>query len=179
MSSDFLIGFGTFVDKPSLPYGHSRPLSCYIRLCAKSFDYAHVVSLTNSSDLFKSSIEDIITSGNVDDPEDPLGAILQAVVCKDLVGWGEKSQKIIFIMTNDVLHTAGDGRLAGLVKPNDGQCHTQYDPSYNKTVNTAAIMQDYPSIAQVKEALQDDNIVPGGQFECGQCICKHPKWMGW
>ena len=100
VSSDFFIGFGTFVDKPSLPYGHSRPLSCYIRLCAKAFDYAHVVSLTNSSDLFKSSIEDIFTSGNVDDPEDPLGAILQAVVCKDLVGWREKSRKIIFIMTN-------------------------------------------------------------------------------
>ena len=42
-------------------------------------------------------------------------------------------------MTDDVLHTAGDGRLAGIVKPNDGQCHTQYDPSYNKTINTAAI----------------------------------------
>ena len=63
-------------------------------------------------------------------------------------------------MTDDVLHTAGDGRLTGIVKPNDGQCHTQYDSSYNKTVNTAAIMQDYPSIEQVKEALQNDNIVP-------------------
>ena len=46
------------------------------------------------------------------------------------------------------------------VKTNDGQCHTQYDPSYNKTVNTAAIMQDYPSIEQVRQALLDNNIVP-------------------
>ena len=171
LSSDFLIGFGTFVDKPSLPYTSSaqkntihtfsgQPSCETNRLCAKPFDYEHVISLTNSSDLFNSSVQETIISTNVDDPEDPLGAMLQAVVCKDLIGWREKSRKILLVMTDDVLHTAGDGRLAGIVKPNDGQCHTQYDPSYNKTINTAAIMQDYPSIEQVKQALQNDDIVP-------------------
>ena len=172
VSSDFLIGFGTFVDKPSLPYTSStqlnkiyivsgQPSSCGGSvLCAKPFDYEHVVSLTNSSDLFNSSIQNTIISNNVDDPEDPLGAMLQAVVCKDLVGWREKSRKIILVMTDDVLHTAGDGRLAGIAKPNDGQCHTQYDPSYDKILNTAALMQDYPSIEQVRQALQNDDIVP-------------------
>ena len=171
VSSDFLLGFGTFVDKPSLPYVSSiqkntihnfsgQPSCEKNRLCTKPFDYEHVISLTNSSDLFNSSVQETIVSSNVDDPEDPLGAMLQAVVCKELVGWRENSRKILLIMTDDVLHTAGDGRLAGIVKPNDGQCHTQYDPSYNKTINTAAIMQDYPSIEQVKEALQDNNIIP-------------------
>ncbi|XP_041379777.1 integrin beta-1-like [Gigantopelta aegis] len=100
--SDFLIGFGTFVDKPSLPYTSS---------VQKNTKFTFL---------------------------DPLGAMLQAVVCKDLVGWREKSRKILLVMKKDVLHTAGDGRLAGIVKPNDGQCHTQYDPSYKKIVNTAA-----------------------------------------
>ena len=170
-SSHFLIGFGTFVDKPSLPYTSSfqkntihtfsgQPSCEKNRLCAKPFNYEHVISLTNSSDLFNSSVQETIISSNVDDPEDPLGAMLQAVVCTDLVGWRENSRKILLIMTDDVLHTAGDGRLAGIVKPNDGQCHTQYDPSYNKVVNTAALMQDYPSIEQVKEALQDNDIIP-------------------
>ena len=171
VSSDFLIGFGTFVDKPSLPYTSSvqknekltynnQPSCDAKRLCAKPFNYEHVVSFTNSSDLFNSSVQETIVSTNVDDPEDPLGAMLQAVVCKGLVGWREKSRKILLIMTDDVLHTAGDGHLAGIVKPNDGQCHTQYDSSYNKVVNNAALMQDYPSIEQVREVLQDNDIIP-------------------
>ena len=131
VSSDFLIGFGTFVDKPSLPYTLSiqkntvfifsgKPSSCSGHtLCAKPFNYEHVISLTNSSDLFNSSVQETIISTNVDDPEDPLGAMLQAVVCKELVGWRENSRKILLIMTDDVLHTAGDGCLAGIVKPNE------------------------------------------------------------
>ena len=171
VSSDFLIGFGSYVDKPSLPYVSSIQIngrtvingqesSCISTLCAIPFNYEHVVSLTNSSDHFNSSIQKTIISNNVDDPEDILGAMLQAVVCQDLVGWREKSRKILLVMTDDIIHTAGDGRLAGIVKPNDGQCHTEYDPSYDKIVNTAAIMQDYPSIEQVREVLQNDDIVP-------------------
>ena len=171
VSSDFLIGFGTFVDKPSLPYTSSiqkntiynvsgQPSCERENLCAKPFDYEHVISLTSSSDLFNSSVQETIISTNVDDPEDPFGAMLQAVVCKDLIGWRETSIKIILVMTDDVLHTAGDGHLAGIVKPNDGQCHTQYDPLLKKTLYTESLTQDYPSIEQIRQALEDANIVP-------------------
>ena len=171
VSSDFLIGFGTFVDKPSLPYTSSvqlnqlnivsgQPSSCGQSLCTKPFNYEHVISLTNSSDLFNSSVQETIISTNVDDPEDPLGAMLQAVVCKDLIEWRETSIKILLVMTDDPLHTAGDGHLAGIVKPNDGQCHTQYDPSLKKILYTESLTQDYPSIEQVRQALEDANIVP-------------------
>ena len=80
VSSDFLIGFGTFVDKPTLPYTSSaqlnqlnivagQPSSCGGQLlCTKPFNYEHVISLTNSSDLFNSSVQDTIISTNVDDP---------------------------------------------------------------------------------------------------------------
>ena len=165
VSSDFLIGFGTFVDKPSLPYTSSVQInkgfnvSCGVQLLC-TFNYEHVISLTNSSHLFNSSVQDTIISTNVDDPEDPLGAMLQAVVCEDLIGWRETSIKIILVMTDDPLHTAGDGRLAGIVKPNDGQCHTQYDSLLNKTLYTESLTQDYPSIEQVRQALEDANIVP-------------------
>ena len=172
VSSDFLIGFGTFVDKPSLPYTSSaqlnkhfiisgQPSSCGNEsLCTKPFNYEHVISLTYSSDLFNSSVQETIISTNVDDPEDPFGVMLQAVVCKNLIGWRETSIKIILVMTDDVLHTAGDGHLAGIVKPNDGQCHTQYDPLLKKTLYTESLTQDYPSIEQVRQALEDANIVP-------------------
>ena len=49
-----------------------------------------------------------------------LVTMLQGVVCKDLVGWRENSQKILLIMNDDFLQTVCDGRLAGIVKPNDG-----------------------------------------------------------
>ena len=172
VSSDFLIGFGTFVDKPSLPYTSSvqlnkvfvvsgQPSSCVGNLfCVKPFNYKHVISLTNSSDHFSSSVQETIISTNVDDPEDPLGAMLQAVVCKDLIEWRETSIKILLVMTDDPLHTAGDGHLAGIVKPNDGQCHTQYDPTLKKILYTESLTQDYPSIEQVRQALEDANIVP-------------------
>ena len=162
LSSDFLIGFGAFIDKPSLPYIARVQINNIILgpYTTKPFNYEHIISLTNSSDLFNSVVQDTIISTNVDDPEDPLGAMLQAVICKDLIGWRETSIKIILVMTDDVLHTAGDGRLAGIVKPNDGQCHTQYDPLLNKTLYTASLTQDYPSIEQVRQALEDANIVP-------------------
>ena len=52
VSSDFLIGFGTFVDKPSLPYTSSVQLNKRFGdvSCIKPFNYEHVISLTNSSD---------------------------------------------------------------------------------------------------------------------------------
>ena len=67
VSSDFLIGFWTFVDKSSLPYTSSiqkntihmvsgQPSCEMNNPCAKPFDYKHVISLTNSSDLFNSSV---------------------------------------------------------------------------------------------------------------------------
>ena len=88
VSSDFLIGFGTFVDKLSLPYTSSIQFHKHFGdvSCIKPFNYEHVISLTNSSDLFNSSVQETIISTNVDDPEDPFGAMLQAVVCKDLIG---------------------------------------------------------------------------------------------
>ena len=103
VSSDFFIGFGTLVNKPLLPYTSSvqkntiynvsgQPSCDKITLCASPFDYEHVISLTNSSDLFKSSIVETITSYN-DNPEDPLGAMLQAVV---ILLDGERSHEKLF-----------------------------------------------------------------------------------
>lgn len=171
VSSDFAIGFGSYTDKPVLPFTsriqydelftyNGKPSSCRMDGCIKPFAYEHVVDLTNSSEVFRSSIEDSIISTNADNPEGTLEGMLQSAICNNIVGWREKSRKILLIMTDDVIHSAGDGTLTGIVKPNDGLCHTQYIPSENKTLYTAALTQDYPSIDQVNQALQDNNIVP-------------------
>lgn len=172
VSSLFHIGFGTFVDKPAPPFisgvqlyqtltePGGKPSSCDDELCTRPFTYQHVVNLTNSTGLFNSSVQETIISTNVDNPEDTLDAMLQAIVCTDVIGWREKSRKILLVMTDDVLHTAGDGALAGIVKPNDGLCHTEHNPSENKTMYTHSLLQDYPSMEQVKQLLSDKGIVP-------------------
>ena len=163
VSSDFLIGFGTYVDKPILPFTSNSQLkgyACSLPDCDRPFAYHHIVALTNSSDLFNSSVHDAVVSTNVDNPEGTIEAMLQAVVCDDIIGWRDNSRKILLVMTDDTMHTAGDGVLAGITKPSDGLCHTEYDPILNRTMYSAALSQDYPSIGLVKEALVAMNIVP-------------------
>uniref|UniRef100_A0A1X7UZW0 Integrin beta n=1 Tax=Amphimedon queenslandica TaxID=400682 RepID=A0A1X7UZW0_AMPQE len=156
VSSDFLIGFGTYVDKPTLPFTSNSQLNgyeCSLPDCDTPFAYHHIVALTNSSDLFSSSVHDAIVSTNIDNPEGTLEAMLQAVVCDDIIGWRDNSRKILLVMTDDTMHTAGDGALAGITKPSDGLCHTEYDPILNRTVYTAALSQDYPSIGNISGLL--------------------------
>ena len=175
-TNDFQIGFGTFTDKPSPPYTSKIQLelgyiingtksSCTVsgingEPCSLPIGYEHVTTLTNSSEIFSSSVQDLIISISADIPEGTLDAMMQAIVCRDVVGWREKSRKILLVMTDDLVHTAGDGTLAGIYKPNDAKCHTEFDPVLNKTVYTAAIEYDFPSIEQIRLTLLEYEIVP-------------------
>ena len=171
VSSHFNIGFGTFVDKPIPPFVsnvqlqqllmyNGIPSSCSKSICGRPFGYEHVVSLTNSSQLFNSSVQGSKIATNVDNPEGTLDAMLQAAICTDTVGWRTKSRKILLTMTDDVIHTAGDGALAGIVRPHDGLCHTEHDPEQNKTLYKYSLVQDYPSLEMVRAALISNGIVP-------------------
>lgn len=83
-------------------------------------------------------------SGNLDAPEGGFDAIMQAIVCKQAIGWREKSRKLLVYSTDAGFHYAGDGKLGGIVKPNDGECHLDSEGMY-----TESITQDYPSIRLV------------------------------
>ena len=39
------------------------------------------------------------------------------------IGWREHSDKIIVVATDEEFHYAGDGKLGGILLPNDGHCH--------------------------------------------------------
>ncbi|RWS22001.1 Integrin beta-PS-like protein [Leptotrombidium deliense] len=69
---------------------------------------------------------------------------MQAIVCKQKIGWRNQSTKLLVIATDASFHYAGDGRLAGILKPNDEQCHLDANNYYSES-NT----QDYPSINQI------------------------------
>lgn len=41
------------------------------------------------------------------------------------IGWRPQSDKIIVVATDEEFHYAGDGKLGGIIIPNDGQCHVE------------------------------------------------------
>ena len=126
-------------------------------------------------------------SGNLDAPEGGFDAIMQAIVCKDEIGWRENARKLLVFSTDAGFHyagkikpalctkqfseenyfvevslknwliillkihryfliPAGDGKLGGIVKPNDGLCHLDRNSPATYTHSTE---QDYPSVSQV------------------------------
>ena len=59
----------------------------------------------------------------MDAPEGGFDAIMQAIVCKNEIGWRDKARRLLVFSTDAGFHYAGDGKLGGIVKPNDGNCH--------------------------------------------------------
>lgn len=85
-------------------------------------------------------------SGNIDSPEGGFDALMQVIVCKEEIGWRSQACRLVVFSTDAGFHYAGDGKLAGVIKPNDGKCH-MLDNTY-----THSKLQDYPSVAQINNA---------------------------
>ena len=45
------------------------------------------------------------------------------MVCEEDIGWRDQSRKVIIYTTDQSFHIAMDGKLGGIVTPNDGKCH--------------------------------------------------------
>ena len=43
--------------------------------------------------------------------------------CQEEIGWRKEAFHLLVFATDDVPHLALDGKLGGLVHPNDGECH--------------------------------------------------------
>lgn len=50
-------------------------------------------------------------SGNLDAPEGGFDAIMQAIVCKEQIGWRPQARKLLVFSTDDGFHYAGDGKV--------------------------------------------------------------------
>ncbi|KAG8432161.1 hypothetical protein GDO86_016703 [Hymenochirus boettgeri] len=131
LTSNFRLGFGTFVDKNISPFSYTAPKyqinPCtgykYFPVCVSSFGFRHLLSLTDQVNNFNAEVQKQRVSRNRDAPEGVFDAILQAAVCAERIGWRKEASHLLVITTDDVPHLALDGRLAGLVQPHDGQCH--------------------------------------------------------
>ncbi|CAG5117398.1 unnamed protein product, partial [Candidula unifasciata] len=157
VSRDYMIGFGLFQDKVILPFTDTSPeriknpcVPANVK-CVKPFEFIHMLNMTKNTTAFRMMISD-----NLDHPEGSLDAIVQAVMCKSEIGWRDYSHKLLIFSSNDGFHLAGDGRLAGIVTPNDGLCHLDREGKY-----TQELGQDYPSAGQLAHivAMSDIHII--------------------
>ncbi|XP_077347210.1 integrin beta-1-A-like [Lithobates pipiens] len=156
ITSDFKIGFGSFVEKTVMPYISTNPAKlinpCTVdQQCTSAFSYKNVLSLTNNGSIFNELVGKQQISGNLDSPEGGFDAIMQVAVCGDHIGWRNVTRLLVF-STDAGFHFAGDGKLGGIVLPNDGKCHMQ-DSMY-----TMSHYYDYPSIAHLVQKLSENNI---------------------
>uniref|UniRef100_A0A667ZTX7 Integrin beta n=1 Tax=Myripristis murdjan TaxID=586833 RepID=A0A667ZTX7_9TELE len=161
LTSNFRLGFGSFVDKNMSPFSYTapkyqeNPCNGYKLFpnCVPSFGFRHILSLTDKVDRFNEEVQKQMVSRNRDAPEGGFDAILQASVCKERIGWRKEAYHLLVFATDDVPHLALDGKLGGLVQPHDGRCHLDGNNEYS-----ASTMMDYPSLALLGEKLAENNI---------------------
>lgn len=73
---------------------------------------------------------------------------MQILVCRDEIGWNDKTRKIVVFATDGPMHFAGDGIMAGLIRKNDKKCHLNSDGDY-----MASLDYDYPSLEEIYREL--------------------------
>ncbi|XP_068101317.1 integrin beta-2 isoform X2 [Hyperolius riggenbachi] len=151
------IGFGSFVDKTVLPFVSTHPEQlknpCPDKTisCQPPFAFKHVLNLTGNGESFKEHVGNQYISGNLDSPEGGLDAMMQVAVCGDKIGWRNNTRLLVYA-TDDGFHIAGDGKLAAILTPNDGECHLD-DNVYKRNAEF-----DYPSVGQLAQMLSKNNI---------------------
>ncbi|XP_069577117.1 integrin beta-5 [Brachyistius frenatus] len=161
LTSNFRLGFGSFVDKNMSPFSYTapkyqeNPCNGYKLFpnCVPTFGFRHILPLTDQVDRFNEEVQKQMVSRNRDAPEGGFDAILQAAVCKEEIGWRKEAYHLLVFATDDVPHLALDGRLGGLVQPHDGRCHLNDNSEYS-----ASTKMDYPSLALLGEKLAENNI---------------------
>ncbi|XP_051557615.1 integrin beta-1-like [Myxocyprinus asiaticus] len=156
ITSDFRIGFGSFVEKTVMPYISTTPAKLLNpctsdQNCTSPFSYKNVLSLTSEGYKFNNLVSMQQISGNLDSPEGGFDAIMQVAVCGNQIGWRNVTRLLVF-STDAGFHFAGDGKLGGIVLPNDGKCHLE------NNMYTMSHYYDYPSIAHLVQKLSENNI---------------------
>lgn len=146
ITTNFHLGFGSFVDKVVMPYVSTVPEKLIepCTNCAPPYGFKNHMPLSINTDQFEKQVKAARVSGNLDAPEGGFDAIMQAIVCHEDIGWRDKSRKMLMFSSDSGFHYAGDGKLGGIVKPNDGKCYLDEHGNYNMSIH-----QDYPSLSQI------------------------------
>jgi len=156
LTSNFRLGFGSFVDKVVMPYVSTVPKRLIEPCpgCQPPYGFINALKLDSNDALFVEEVNKAPVSGNLDAPEGGFDAIMQAIKCTKEIGWREKARHLLLFSTDAGFHYAGDGKLGGIVKPNDGQCHM--DVRGEKYTHSSIL--DYPSVSQINKVAKEENI---------------------
>lgn len=98
-------------------------------------------------------MENSTVSGNLDAPEGGFDAIMQAIVCREQIGWRDGARRLLLFSTDAGFHYAGDGKLGGVITPNDGKCHLDDSGEYSYSS-----VQDYPSISHINQMVKQHSV---------------------
>lgn len=84
ITKDVRLGFGSFVDKVLMPYVNTleERLQSPCFGCESPYSFKHRLSLTTSTNEFGLKVNATNISGNLDEPEGGLDAMMQAIVCQ-------------------------------------------------------------------------------------------------
>lgn len=90
LTENYNLGFGTFVDKPAMPFaamGKEKENPCAFNgeECEKTYGFKHRLSLSRNITEFIQNVNESSTSGNLDNLEGGLDALMQLLVCEDKV----------------------------------------------------------------------------------------------
>ncbi|XP_044762426.1 integrin beta-PS-like [Coccinella septempunctata] len=153
LTNDFRIGFGSFIDKKAAPFVNQVPLFVNQPCagCVPAYGFKNHLSLTPDFNLFSKTVENAKLSGNLDSPEGGFDAIMQAIVCKKEIGWRPQARHLIIFSSDAEFHIAGDGKLVGVLEPNDARCYMK-DNQYD------GLEKDYPSVSHLSQILKENNI---------------------
>uniref|UniRef100_A0A8P4G5V0 Integrin beta n=1 Tax=Dicentrarchus labrax TaxID=13489 RepID=A0A8P4G5V0_DICLA len=156
LTSKFRMGFGSFVEKPLLPFIKitEADISNPCATCLPTFGYKHVLSLTSSTDKFNEIIAMQRVSANIDVPECGFDAVMQAAVCGDKIGWRNDSMRLLVFVSDADSHFGMDSKMAGIVIPNDGHCHLDVNNEYSMST-----VQEYPTLGQLIDKVVENNIL--------------------
>uniref|UniRef100_A0A8D2L8D5 Integrin beta n=2 Tax=Varanus komodoensis TaxID=61221 RepID=A0A8D2L8D5_VARKO len=160
LTSNFQLGFGSFVEKPVSPFIYTtteeikNPCWSTKSNCSPTFGYKHILSLTNDAERFNEIVKKQNISGNIDNPEGGFDAIMQAAVCKERIGWRNDSLHLLVFVSDAESHFGMDSKLAGIVIPNDGECHLDDNNEYSMST-----VLEYPSLGQLIEKIVQNNVL--------------------
>lgn len=139
VQADSRFGASTFVDKPISPFG-----------VAGEWVYQMPLGLTADAGALTSAYTAMGIRNGLDAPEAQLEALMQLALRSSEVGYRPDSARFAVLFTDASFHQAGDGALAGITTPNNGDA----------IIDGGGIGEDYPAIGQLQVALEAANIIP-------------------
>uniref|UniRef100_A0A8C6GFW0 Integrin beta n=1 Tax=Mus spicilegus TaxID=10103 RepID=A0A8C6GFW0_MUSSI len=160
LTSNFRLGFGSFVEKPVSPFMKTtpeeitNPCSSIPYFCLPTFGFKHILPLTDDAERFNEIVRKQKISANIDTPEGGFDAIMQAAVCKEKIGWRNDSLHLLVFVSDADSHFGMDSKLAGIVIPNDGLCHLDHRNEY-----AMSTVLEYPTIGQLIDKLVQNNVL--------------------